>query len=1397
MKKLTALIISAAMFTSALPLAAMTSFADTSSDVWMPKPIRVAETLDRGLVAMQTSDGVYLSWRLQADEDNVYGTGTANTSFDIYRDGTKIATESKTTNYIDTNGTASSKYQVVVSGQDKSLCSEVSVLENNYFDIALDKPAAVTLADGVKYSYTANDASCGDLDGDGKLELVLKWDCNGQDNANSGYTGNVYLDAYELEGSSVANRLWRIDLGQNIRGGAHYTQFLVYDFDGDGKAEVTCKTAPGSKDSNGNYITTASHVSEISSITQTENETNYTNTSGYILSGDEFLTVFNGQTGAAIDTIYYPNQRVDASVWGDTHGNRCDRYTADVAYLDGTTPYAVYMRGYYFGKKGKQRQAACAVSFNGSQLSCQYSFDTYDVTSYGSKSSSSSYFSNGTYKGVNGYRSGNEKYVGQGNHNCTVADVDNDGKDEVLTGALAYGINDNNLTVEWCTFRQHGDALHIGDYDPTHNGYEFFAVHEDNGTNTLSGSTITLDFGMSLIDAGTGDIMYHAGASGDTGRGVMANVGAGGYYQFWGAGTMISEGGTSFSNGLVPNASYNFRIFWDGDLYDELLDGTSITDWNGVMMINLFAADGCTSVNSSKSNPSLQADLFGDWREEVVYPLSDSSALRVYTTNIYTDYKMKSLMYDGVYRSGVAAEQTAYNQPPHIGYYLDPGEQAIDNVPEVTVPENATVVLKQNADGSGTDSSAYDVGMYRISDYNVTEPCTAVEGMSVAIGSSSGKIESSNFFGVTNTGNNNKAFSFGAGSLSTAGRGPVITFTDDIDLSALPANSYGALTFAVKLYDGIDNVKGAVYLLSDTTMNSSASDYKNKIATVTTDDIGSGEWAVIRYEFTGTTYKLYVNNTLKTSGSTTLAGLPKIAMPTRSSSKSGTYTGMMIDNICTYTVTAEATPKPTAAPTAEPTATPNVKTVTPQADTYLVYNDSTTAHGTDTELKINQAIDMYANGTPGLKEAKGLGLIRFDLSEYADMELESAVLHLYDKYTTNTDNASSALHLDYCSKDDWDEATLTANGITIRGAGTPLSSLNLEQIPAYSTSYSEITFDVTKAIKADSDNVHTFTLWTYTAREQVIASKEYAGADAKGPELVLTYKSVEPTTAPTAVPTATPTTVPTATPTTVPTATPTTVPTATPTTVPTATPTTVPTATPTTVPTATPTTVPTSTPTTVPTATPTVKPILPPISTPTAMPTATPTVPTTEPTATPTVPTAEPTATPTVPTTEPTATPTVPTTEPTEIPTMSPTAPPTTPTVIPTSQPVSTPTAMPTATPTVPTTAPTLPTPAPTEIPAATSVPTEPPTLYEWVEYDSANNSAVITSLTDKTGTVIFAGFSENGVLVSMSVKPDYPIGTGKTVVNPDDSFEVTNNVKVYVWDSLKSMKPIFEFIKE
>lgn len=672
---------------------------------------RQMEKLDRGLIAIKSGKGVYLSWRLFDSEDAIYGSADSNVEFVVYRDGKEIAVVKGKTNY--TDSTAGQSYTVapIINGVEWPQCKPVTVMDNNYFDIPMtNKPAPVSLprtaefknANGNKYisfadsdgnevgdwrtgnpaydeiEYTIGDCSAGDLDGDGEYEIVVKWDCGAKDNSQTGVTGTVYLDAYKLDGTF----LWRVDLGKNIRGGAHYTQFLVYDFDGDGKAEMTCKTAPGSKGADGTYVTKAAKSTQaIANVTDTENEADYRNGSGYILDGDEYLTVFNGETGNAIDTIYYPNQRVNAYIWGDTYGNRLDRYTSAVAYLDGVKPYAVYMRGYYFGNSHQQRQAACAVSFDGARLDCKYSFDTYDVTNYSDKSGSS-YDENGNYKGVDGYREGNGQYVGQGNHNCTVADVDNDGTDEVMTGALCYELKDDILGVRWCTFKQHGDALHIGDYDPTHNGLEFYTVHEDGGdTNTLSGKEITLDYGMSVIDPDTGEIMLHESAGGDTGRGIMANVGAGGYYQFhayagsgrqvgpyWamGNGEFVKKSTSEFS------MSQNFRVFWDGDIYDELLDGTSVTSWNGSKMAEIFNASKfeCVPINSTKANPSLQADLFGDWREELVYPTEDNTKLRVFTTTTPTSYKIKTLMHDPVYRSGVAAEQTAYNQPPHVGFYM-------------------------------------------------------------------------------------------------------------------------------------------------------------------------------------------------------------------------------------------------------------------------------------------------------------------------------------------------------------------------------------------------------------------------------------------------------------------------------------------------------------------------------------------------------------------------------------------------------------------------------------------------------------------------------------------------------------------------------------------------------
>lgn len=735
MKKLLCMVLSTVLAISSAAALNMSAYADSTNtqqvsyNYWYNSSTgytdenvhtRQMEKLDRGLIAIKTDGGVYLSWRLFDSEDNIFGSADKNVSFNVYRDGKKISEVATKTNYVDS--TVGTNYSVapVINGVEGEKCDAVTVYNNSYFDIPLSKPDDETIYDPsgnelATYSFFPADCSTGDVDGDGEYEIIVKWTSHERDVGTPAYSGTVHLAAYKLDGT----KLWKndIELGKNVYSSAHTLQFLVYDFDGDGKSEVICQTSLGSKDGQGKYVSNAAQTDEeIKAITDKENSTaDYRSSSGVITKGEEFLTVFNGETGAAMDTISLPTTRGSENGvdYGDDFGNRSNRFVSDIAYLDGEKPYAIYLRGYYFGRNGKQRTSIAGISWDGTALSPTYRFDTQ--------------------KGQEGYYDGAYQYVGNGNHNCTVADVDNDGKDEFITGALCMEVNDDNeFRPKWCTYLQHGDALHIGNYDPTHTGFEFFTVHEDSGTNSLSGNDITLDFGMSVIDAETGNIMFHEGASDDTGRGVMANVGAGGYYQIWSAKNSArqSNGGTDFTTATSLTGrntpSMNFRIFWDGDLYDNLLNGANITDWNGRNMSNIFSAGNydCVSINGTKANPSLQADLFGDWREEVVYPTSDGTALRVFSTTDTTDYKIKTLMQDPVYRSGVAAEQTAYNQPPHVGFYMGKEVFETRKITSITITTQPTrtsyipgesfdktgMVVKANySDGTSEEISAYTI----------------------------------------------------------------------------------------------------------------------------------------------------------------------------------------------------------------------------------------------------------------------------------------------------------------------------------------------------------------------------------------------------------------------------------------------------------------------------------------------------------------------------------------------------------------------------------------------------------------------------------------------------------------------------------------------------------------
>lgn len=680
---------------------------------------RNMENLDRGVVATKTNDGVLVSWRRLATEP-------ADTTFTLYRNKEKI-NEGAVTNFVDAQGTVNDKYTVVCNGQ---MSKSVAVWANGYLDIPLhDTPESDVVQmdrNGVYIgAYTPGDASYGDLDGDGEYEIVMLWNpSDAKDAASGGRTGKVYMDAYKLDGTF----LWRIDMGFNIRASAHDTMLNVADFDGDGKAEVMVRTADGTVDGQGNVIGDASKGDTYENSWAALN-------GGKNLQGPLYVTCFEGATGKALDTIdYFPQNTVGSLSttysFGDDFGNRSERYNSTIAYLDGQTPSAVFARGYYFGKNistPNGRTGCAAYSFKGGKLKMDWSFDTADSDKNG--------------------------FIGQGNHQIEAGDVDGDGKDEILYGALTW---DQDGKVLWCTYQEHGDAMHLGDFDPTKEGLEFMKVYEDYSADSevfdLKGSTLspfitssTLfknskaaaaggapedrhQWGSSLQNAKTGEFYQIHNGIKDTGRGMIANIGyEDSWYVMWGAG---SSGYWDSNGNELPDlkAAMNGRIYWTGDLQDELQDHKgagkeiTVTKWNDETkkFDEIFVGEGSHSINSTKGNPNLQADLLGDWREEIVsYAITGENkqkekmtikgdwdkdvevemdktvyqySLRIFETPYPTEYNFYTLAHDDIYRNSSAADTNCYNQPPHISWYMN---DAIENSQYTTQPA-ANVKLVSN-----------------------------------------------------------------------------------------------------------------------------------------------------------------------------------------------------------------------------------------------------------------------------------------------------------------------------------------------------------------------------------------------------------------------------------------------------------------------------------------------------------------------------------------------------------------------------------------------------------------------------------------------------------------------------------------------------------------------------
>ncbi len=621
---------------------------------------RQTESLDRGLLAINLGreKGVFLSWRL-------LGTESPQLGFNVYRQsGTalpqKLNDEPLTagTNYIDRKVElvlATSYFvRAVQADGEHDACKPFEFSANpvpkGYLSIPLQTPSG----------YTAGDASPADLDGDGEYEIIIHMTGRGRDNSQGGFTDEPILHAYKLNGTLM----WSINLGKNIREGAHYTQFMVYDLDGDGKAELVCRTADGSVDGVGKAIgdATADHRQQPQTASAEAAQPALSDDTprpslrqrqpdprgrfGYILKGPEYLTVFNGQTGAAmINVDYEPQRHPDTNsptpeqmnaVWGDSYGNRIDRFLACVAYLDGQRPSVVMCRGYY------TRTVLAAWDWRDGRMTQRWVFDSDKAAFDGDAN----------------------PWQGQGNHSLSVGDVDEDGKDEIVYGAMVI---DDDGTGLYSTRLGHGDAQHMSDLDPSRKGLEIWSIHEKPPVGRA---------GVELRNARTGEIYFAAAYGVDVGRGMAADIDPRhpGYEMWGGTRNLFNAKGEDI--GPRPN-SQNMAIWWDGDLLRELLDGVTISKWDyeAGLQETLFdgRVNGLASNNGSKSNPCLSADILGDWREELIARSSDSRELRIYSTTIPTEYRLPTLMHDSQYRLSIVWQNVAYNQPPHPSFFLGHG----------------------------------------------------------------------------------------------------------------------------------------------------------------------------------------------------------------------------------------------------------------------------------------------------------------------------------------------------------------------------------------------------------------------------------------------------------------------------------------------------------------------------------------------------------------------------------------------------------------------------------------------------------------------------------------------------------------------------------------------------
>ncbi|MCR4808312.1 MAG: autotransporter-associated beta strand repeat-containing protein [Prevotella sp.] len=612
---------------------------------------RQTDILDRGLVAVPSGSGAFVSWR-------IFGEEYYDTQYNLYRNGVKIAGPLSVSNYVDPDGRSGSKYQVaaVVRGTEQEKCAEVTRLNQQYIQFAVKSVTSRT-GSNITNDYNINDIALADVDGDGMSEFIVKR--NYVDGSSVDATAFNLLECYNIKG----DRLWYIDLGPNMVSGPDEQYDAVgYDWDGDGKAEILLRGADNMIIYHADGTTTNignMNVNTRNTVNQTANMT-YTN------SGAEYLLYLDGLTGKPYPIgnngqlwMDYPLPRGNVNDWGDGYGHRSTKHYFGAPFLDGRHAFIFLGRGCYT----KHHMKAFSVNP-----------DTHKLTQYWE------------WKGETW------PYFGQGYHNYGIADVDWDGRDEIVFGSMVIDDNGKGLHT---TGLGHGDAQHCSDFDPYRHGQEIFACNEDSPA-------------MNYRDGTTGKIYYRLQSTSDDGRALCGNFsnnypGAIGHSSQSGTISCVADKVISGAPGGFTN---NWRIYWDGDLLEEGLDGASSREGAARVFKAdgsiVFTADGTANCNWTKNTPSAVGDILGDWREEIVQRTTDNKYIRVYTTNISTKWRNYTLWHDHQYRQGMVWESMGYNQPPHASYFLGELEGITIAPPPLTmtgrteVSNNGTIGTEHN-----------------------------------------------------------------------------------------------------------------------------------------------------------------------------------------------------------------------------------------------------------------------------------------------------------------------------------------------------------------------------------------------------------------------------------------------------------------------------------------------------------------------------------------------------------------------------------------------------------------------------------------------------------------------------------------------------------------------------